>query len=150
MGFGTRNDEAATTIFPFVAAGFAGSNVTVPDIPLALPLMASSGASSLNTALFTPLGSLKSNVCGAANAAQVAAMTMNRVAMGFFIRFAIQTGGVGVGFLRNAREAPARIPPPSNAAARKSSPGRKRFSYLMPSMPVTSSNVFFGALVLVQ
>ena len=37
-------------------------------MPLALPLMASSGASSLKTTLFTPFGSLKSKVCGAAQA----------------------------------------------------------------------------------
>jgi hypothetical protein len=40
--------------------------LTVPVMPLALPLMDSSGASSLKTALLTPLGSLKSKDCGAA------------------------------------------------------------------------------------
>ena len=53
-------------IFPVVAAGFSGSNETAPLMPLALPLMDSSGASSLNTALLTPFGSLKSKDCGAA------------------------------------------------------------------------------------
>ena len=66
IGLGTVNDSLATTILPVVAAGFSGSNVTVPVMPLALPLMDSSGASSLKTALLTPFGSLKSKVCGAA------------------------------------------------------------------------------------
>src|ERR1035437_61521 len=69
MGLPTCNDEVATTILPLVVAGSAGSKVMVPEMPVALPLTASSGASSLNTALFTPLGSLKSNVSGAASAA---------------------------------------------------------------------------------
>jgi hypothetical protein len=50
------SDAVATMILPFVAPGFPGSNVTVPEMPLALPLMASSGASSLNPALLMPLG----------------------------------------------------------------------------------------------
>src|ERR1035437_8261727 len=69
MELPTCNEAVATTILPLVAAGFAGSKVTVPEMPVALPLSASSGASSLNVALFTPLGSLKSNVSGAARAA---------------------------------------------------------------------------------
>ena len=40
-------------------------------MPLALPLMDSSGASSLKTALLTPFGSLKSKDCGAAKTAVV-------------------------------------------------------------------------------
>jgi hypothetical protein len=66
IGFGTVNDSPATTILPVVAAGFSGSNETVPLMPLALPSMVSSGAVSLKTALFTPFGSLKSKVSGAA------------------------------------------------------------------------------------
>src|ERR1043165_3153442 len=115
MGFGTRNDEAVTTIFPFVAAGFAGSNVTVPEIPLALPLMASSGASSLNTALFTLLGSLKSNVCGAANTAQVAAPTINRMAMDFFIHLRFKRDGLELVFC--------------------GTPGKRRPGFLLPATP---------------
>src|SRR5262245_27436676 len=48
--------------------------------------MASSGASSLNTALLTLLGSLKSNVCGAASATAVRLVIANRVARWVFIR----------------------------------------------------------------
>ena len=66
IGFCTVKDSAATTIFPLVAAGFSGSNETVPLMPLALPLMDSSGASRLKTAVLMPFGSLKSKVCGAA------------------------------------------------------------------------------------
>src|ERR1035437_726555 len=68
MGLPTCRDELATMILPLAAEGSAGSNVTVPEMPVALPLRASNSASSLKTALFTPLGSLKSKVCDAANA----------------------------------------------------------------------------------
>ena len=53
---------------PVVASGLEGSTVRVPLMPLALPLMVSNGASSRKVALLTPLGSLKSKVCGAATA----------------------------------------------------------------------------------
>src|ERR1700744_3138905 len=69
MVFGRVNVLAATMILPLVAPGFSGSNVTMPLTPLAVPLMASSGASTLNAALLTPLGSLKSKLCGAARSA---------------------------------------------------------------------------------
>src|SRR5688572_13330508 len=66
VGLPTCKELAATTIVPFVADGFSGSNVTVPEMPLAVPLIDSSGASVLNTTLLTPFGSLKSNSIGAA------------------------------------------------------------------------------------
>jgi hypothetical protein len=47
IGFGTANDSLVTTILPVVAAGFSGSKLTVPLMPLALPLTDSSDASSL-------------------------------------------------------------------------------------------------------
>src|SRR4030095_7453237 len=55
------SDELATTILPFKASGFLGSKSTEPEMPDALPVIASRGASRLNRALFTPLGLLKSN-----------------------------------------------------------------------------------------
>src|ERR1043165_4950801 len=84
IGFPTCIVLAATMILPLVAPGFSGSNVTVPEIPLAVPLIDSSGASVLNTTLLTPFGSLKSNGIGAAedNAASASALrkgTVNRV-----------------------------------------------------------------------
>src|SRR5438874_9106625 len=77
FGFGTRIDGVATTIFPRTAPGFAGSNVTFPVIPEALPLIVSTGASVLNETLFTPLGSLKSNSSG--EAPKMPASAMKRI-----------------------------------------------------------------------
>ncbi len=68
IGFGTCSEAASTTILPVKVAGLAGSKVTVPLMRLAVPLMASSGASSLKVALLTPFGSLKSKLWGAASA----------------------------------------------------------------------------------
>ena len=64
--FSTCSDGAAMVMTPLVASGFSRSMVRVPETPLAEPVMVSSTASSLKVALFTPLGSLKSNVCSAA------------------------------------------------------------------------------------
>src|SRR5215212_9180364 len=69
----TCSDFEATTILPLVEPGCSGSNVTVPLIPLAVPLMDSKGASVLKTTLFTPFGSLKSNWIGAANTGRAVA-----------------------------------------------------------------------------
>src|SRR5258706_13017127 len=85
MELGTCIVEVATTILPVVAPGFSKSNTTVPLMPLALPLIASSTPSSLNTTLLTPLGSLKSNVCGEAIAADVTQPSTTRVCSFLFI-----------------------------------------------------------------
>src|SRR5262249_701146 len=69
--FGTCNDLASTTIFPFKEEGSAGSKSTLPETPVAVPLMDSSGASVRKMTLLTPLGSLKSKDSGAANPASV-------------------------------------------------------------------------------
>src|SRR5437588_5800341 len=79
FGFGTRIDGVATTIFPRTAPGFAGSNVTFPVIPEALPLIVSTGASVLNETLFTPLGSLKSNSSGDARKTPASAVKTIKV-----------------------------------------------------------------------
>ena len=47
-----------------VAAGFSGSNIIFPEIPVAVPEIDSRGASKRNKALLTFLGSLKSNSIG--------------------------------------------------------------------------------------
>ena len=65
-GLPVVSDLVSSTMRPVVAAGAAGSKLTVPLTPLAVPEMASSGASSLNWIAFTPLGSLKSKEVGAA------------------------------------------------------------------------------------
>ena len=49
-----------------VAAGFSGSKVIAPEIPVAVPEMDSKGASKRNKALLTFLGSLKSKTIGSA------------------------------------------------------------------------------------
>src|SRR5579862_9198293 len=87
IGLGTMSDAVATVILPMVAPGFSGSKVTVPETPLALPLMDSSGASSLNPALLMPLGSLKSNVWGAASATPARVMSARTENFVFIICF---------------------------------------------------------------
>src|ERR1043166_939748 len=65
MGLPRWSELAATTILPLSAAGLAGSNVTDPEMAVAVPLIDSNGASVLKMTLLTPLGSLKSKVNGA-------------------------------------------------------------------------------------
>src|SRR6185436_1381199 len=101
--FGTVSDSAATTILPLVAPGLAGSNVTVPLTPLALPLMASRGASSLNWALFTPLGSLKSKVSGPATATEARPAITNRETICFFMQSVWFSGCCLVWFTKEER-----------------------------------------------
>jgi len=59
MLFGTRSEDADTTIFPFNEAGSAGSKLTVPLTPVAVPLMDSSGASVLKNDVVDALGVLE-------------------------------------------------------------------------------------------
>ena len=52
IGLPRWSELTTKVIFPFTAPGFSGSKVTCPETPVAVPLIASSGASSLNTTLF--------------------------------------------------------------------------------------------------
>src|SRR5688572_4757691 len=87
VGFGTCRELTASLILPLIAAGSAGSKVTLPETPVPTPLIDSSGASVLNTTLLTPLGSLKLNSIGAAFAPTARLMTVSRGSIFIVLRF---------------------------------------------------------------
>ena len=120
IGLGTMSDAVATVILPFVAPGFSGSNVTVPETPLALPLMDSNGASSLNPALLMLFGILEVEHLrrGENRARQGDECQNGEFRFHGLVRFVDHFDFAGT-----KMETPARTPAPSKAAPRKSTPG---------------------------
>src|SRR6478672_8915330 len=90
MGLGTWSEADSTTIFPFRLPGLAGSKEMIPEVPVAVPLIDSNGASVLKMTLLTPFGSLKSKSCGAASTIEFKPINPRRNAIFFMASILLQ------------------------------------------------------------